>query len=57
MTDTEKLEICKMVYAAEHCQMIDCPVDKDCFECIEKRYKTSKEVRHETAGNTEIKIM
>jgi hypothetical protein len=37
MTDAEKLEICKRLYAAEHCQIADCD-KKDCFECIEKKY-------------------
>jgi hypothetical protein len=37
MSDTEKLIICKRVYAILHCQIADCD-KKDCFECIEKKY-------------------
>lgn len=36
MTDAEKLEICKRLYAAEHCQFKEC--NEDCFECILEKY-------------------
>ena len=36
MINAEKLEICKRLYAAEHCQFKEC--DNDCFKCILERY-------------------
>jgi len=45
MTDTEKLEICKRLFAAEHCQFKEC--NKDCFECILKRYNKLMEVKND----------
>jgi hypothetical protein len=48
MTDIEKLEICKRLYAAEHCQFREC--DKDCFECIKKKYLELTNIRTTDQG-------
>jgi hypothetical protein len=44
MTDIEKLEICKRLFAAENCQIADCDKE-DCFECILERYTELTRVR------------